>query len=202
MREMNGCQATYCFQEDKNFPEEDMGDMTLHCSRKADSFKLWLLWKAVGDAGMAHRVDEAVRLARRFAAIAMDQSALRDLGVEGTFVVWRSQQPFYCNVCFYYVPPCLKGLEEGGTPFWEMGKEEEGAVRISRVAPYIKNRMQRAGTCGMMGFCGQHNHFRLVIASPIGLNESDMLQLICDIDTHGKSYTEQTQGQPGSPPRQ
>ena len=40
------------------------GQKTLVCSRKADGYKLWLLWKAKGHRGMEQQVDQAMDMAR------------------------------------------------------------------------------------------------------------------------------------------
>jgi glutamate/tyrosine decarboxylase-like PLP-dependent enzyme len=189
LRDINGCGASYCFQVDKNFPEEDMGDMTLLCSRRADSFKLWLLWRAVGDKGMADRVDTAVSLSQRFSEMIRDRAWLDTKGVKGRFVLWRDQDPFFSNICFYYLPPSMSDVEDG-LAIWGLPSDDAIAKRVSRVAPFIKDGLQRKGTGGMMGFCGAHNHFRLVFASPIGLTHLDLESLVLAIDLVGATYQE------------
>jgi hypothetical protein len=73
-------------------------------------------------------VERARELALTLSNIFTDQKRLNALGVQGTFVLWREQIPFFCNVCFYYIPPALAELK--GTPFWEFG---EGDVRCDRI---------------------------------------------------------------------
>lgn len=123
-----------------------------------------------------------------FARTVSDKKSIAALGVQGSFVLWREQAPFFCNVCFYYIPPALAELS--ATPFWELGDDAEACARIRKVAPFVKNRMQRKGDCGMLGFCGQQNLFRLIISSPIGLEDSDMLDLLVAIDREGSDFVE------------
>ena len=40
------------------------GDKTVQCGRKGDALKLWTMWKARGDKGMADIVDKAMDNAR------------------------------------------------------------------------------------------------------------------------------------------
>lgn len=43
----------------------DTGDKSMQCGRKVDAFKLWLLWKARGDDGLAALVDNAMARSRQ-----------------------------------------------------------------------------------------------------------------------------------------
>jgi len=164
----NNCRAPYCFQADKMYTEEDIGDMTISCSRKPDAFKLWLMWKALGERGLARRVDHALSLAEYTVSLLKNASSssggggsggsgnggtrtttttttttavvvsngdndvsavtspppangkkrtlhmMNDdlpppsMGFQGRFVL--AHDPVYCNVCFWYVPPCLDAL--------------------------------------------------------------------------------------------
>lgn len=38
------------------------GNKTIQCGKKIDNFKLWLMWKARGDAGMAAKMDRVMEL--------------------------------------------------------------------------------------------------------------------------------------------
>ncbi|WAR05243.1 CSAD-like protein [Mya arenaria] len=40
------------------------GDKTVQCGRKVDALKLWVMWRAIGDAGMAAITDNCFRNAR------------------------------------------------------------------------------------------------------------------------------------------
>ena len=46
----------------QNNAELDSGDKTIQCGRKADQCKLWFMWKAWGDAGLARRVERCIEL--------------------------------------------------------------------------------------------------------------------------------------------
>jgi hypothetical protein len=59
----NGTAAAYLFQPDKENTEMDFGDKTIQCGRKVDTFKFWLMWKALGDSGLERRVDKLCSLA-------------------------------------------------------------------------------------------------------------------------------------------
>merc|ERR1719326_2394222 len=147
----NGTQAKYLFQPDKLNTELDSGDKTIQCGRKTDMFKLWLQWKAHGDEGMAANVDHCFALAEKMA------TRMR----EDTTGAWELvYEPSCTNVCFWYVPEKFR-------PFrWE-GSTESQRDNIHKVAPLIKNEMQRQGDA-MIGFQavnGRPNFFRIVFAS-------------------------------------
>jgi glutamate/tyrosine decarboxylase-like PLP-dependent enzyme len=147
----NGTQAAYLFQPDKLNGDLDSGDKTIQCGRKTDMFKLWLTWKAKGDAGMAATVDHCFDLASVMAdKIRNDPSGAWQLVYE----------PSCSNVCFWYVPEKLR-------PFsWENATQEQ-LDEVNKVAPLIKNEMQRTGD-GMIGFQavnGRPNFFRIVFAA-------------------------------------
>lgn len=56
----NATKAAYLFQPDKEYTDLDIGDMTIQCGRKPDCLKLWMMWKKLGDAGLAARVNSCV----------------------------------------------------------------------------------------------------------------------------------------------
>ena len=65
LHQCNSAAATYLFQQDKFYDVSwDTGDKSVQCGRKVDAFKLWLLWKARGDQGLAALVDNAYDCAR------------------------------------------------------------------------------------------------------------------------------------------
>ncbi|KAF7240256.1 Cysteine sulfinic acid decarboxylase, partial [Varanus komodoensis] len=98
--------ATYLFQTDKFYDMAyDKGDQTIQCGRKVDCFKLWLMWKANGTKGLEQRVDRAFSFTRYLA----DEIRKR----EGFQLVI---EPEFINLCFWYVPPSLRG-QEGCTDY-------------------------------------------------------------------------------------
>jgi len=147
----NGTNAAYLFQPDKLNTELDSGDKTIQCGRKTDMFKLWLQWKAKGDEGMAAGAEKCFEMANHMASnIRNDTTGAWELVYD----------PSCTNVCFWYVPKKLRPFK------WE-GCTQEQRDNINKVAPLIKNEMQRTGDA-MIGFQavnGRPNFFRIVFAS-------------------------------------
>ncbi|XP_060541795.1 acidic amino acid decarboxylase GADL1 isoform X4 [Pantherophis guttatus] len=57
--------ASYLFQQDKFYDiSYDTGDKSIQCSRRADAFKFWMTWKALGTTGLEKRVNRALALVR------------------------------------------------------------------------------------------------------------------------------------------
>jgi len=169
----NSANAAYLFQPDKNYADLDLGDRTISCGRKADAFKLWLAWKALGDEGLEAHVDKAYALAAHL------EDRVRNSGGKFVMVMPRS----CTNVCFWYVPERLRPLAGDVAKAPEALREE-----LHRVAPALKDRMQRAGL-GLIGFQpnkGLPNHFRCVIAGGIGIEASDLDELLDEMDKLGR----------------
>jgi len=168
--ECNSLKADYLYQKDKFYDTSyDYGDMSIQCGRKADGFKSWLMWKAHGDLGMEARVDSAFSLARY-----MEE---RLKATEGFRLVLPD---FQCtNVCFWYIPPRLRGQTES----------EEWWLEINQIAPRIKQCMMEEGSM-MIGYQPLHCHgwknfFRIIIANPL-LTTSDIDYVISHIHDKGK----------------
>ena len=66
MEECNRANASYLFQPDKFYDVryDASGDKGFQCGRKADAFKLWIMWKARGDDGLERLVDNAFDCAK------------------------------------------------------------------------------------------------------------------------------------------
>ena len=128
MQACNGTGAKYLFQKDKENASLDTGDMSVQCGkrttaiaafhclslcfhcpsllkrwvstgRKVDCLKLWLAWKAHGDAGYAARIDHAVAMAGHLTA--------QIKASDGRFKMVMDDYSF-TNVCFWFVPPALR----------------------------------------------------------------------------------------------
>jgi len=160
----NATRAAYLFQPDKLHGERDLGDRSLQCGRRADGFKLWLAWKALGDAGFEARVDRCFELAAHAAG------AVRRSG--GALVLVAP--PACTNVCFWVVPPALRPFDpDTATP--------EALEALGRVAPAVKRRMQAAGDA-LVGYQPlgprKPNFFRLVFADGRGLSEATLDALL------------------------
>merc|ERR1712107_936639 len=163
----NGTKAAYLFQPDKLNASLDMGDKTIQCGRRADAFKLWMLWKAKGDEGMRRNIDRCFALAARMAdAMRSDSSGAWELVYE----------PSCANVCFWYVPKRLRPFK------WEAATQEQ-VQEIGKVAPLIKMEMQRRGYAliGFQSVNGRPNFFRMVFASVDVLEDDDVTSLLTRI---------------------
>merc|ERR1712224_1116059 len=94
--------------------------------------------------------------------------------------------PMCTNVCFYYIPPCLK--EQGydwTAPYdqWTLEMKE----KLKQVCPKIKKLMQEKGSM-MCTFQAQKeyvNFWRMVLISPC-LSQSDMDFVLDEIEGCGK----------------
>jgi glutamate/tyrosine decarboxylase-like PLP-dependent enzyme len=164
LAKVNGTNAAYLFQPDKLYSSLDAGDKTIQCGRKTDMFKLWLQWKAFGDAGMRRTVDRCFELAAFMAETMRNDSS----------GAWQLvYEPSCTNVCFWYVPEALR-------PFsWETATPEQIA-EIHKVAPLIKNQMQQTGDAliGFQAVNGRPNFFRMVVASADGVEEADITAMM------------------------
>ncbi|KAM6994143.1 cysteine sulfinic acid decarboxylase isoform 3-T4 [Passerculus sandwichensis] len=148
LQRCHGVGASYLFQRDKFYDVSlDTGDKSPQCGRRADGLKLWILWKAVGTRGLAQRVERAFGASRYL----LEQVKRR----EGFQLV---MEPEFINLCFWFIPPSLRG-QENSPQFWE---------KLGKVAPAIKEKMIRRGSM-MVGYQPQGSHvnfFRQIITNP------------------------------------
>jgi glutamate/tyrosine decarboxylase-like PLP-dependent enzyme len=76
----------------------DSGDKSVQCGRKVDAYKLWLMWRARGDSGLARLVDNTIDCAQYFAQLISDRTGFEMVLPE-----------FQCtNICFWYIPPSMR----------------------------------------------------------------------------------------------
>lgn len=169
LMDANGLKAEYLFMPDKGYDVSyDIGDRTVQCGRRADAIKLWMMWKALGDRGMGERVERAYENAEYFSKRLKDTEGFR-------FVI----PEFECtNICFWYIPPSLRGQPETAD-WWE---------KLGKVAPKIKQRMMEKGTM-MVGYTPLApkklvNFFRIIIHNPL-CDFSDMDFVIDEIQRLG-----------------
>lgn len=171
LRETNGSNATYLFQPDKLYADQDIGDLTIQCGRKPDAFKLWLQWRAKGDALWARHIEHAYHLTRYMADRIMKSDKF-------VMVI-----PSQCtNVCFWYLPTRFRHINPHTAT-------EEELKELGRCAPKIKARMQQAGKA-MIGFQplpskGLVNFWRFVFAGALGLNNQSVDEILESIDQNG-----------------
>nr|XP_009858609.1 cysteine sulfinic acid decarboxylase isoform X1 [Ciona intestinalis] len=158
----------YLFQSDKPYDVKyDLGRNLLQCSRKCDALKLWLMWKAKGDAGFERQVDQAMANAQYLT----EQIRKRP---EFELVI---PHPEYTNVPFWYIPPSLKGKE----------KNEDYFKQLASIIPTIKTRMQKSGTL-LVGYTPVGKiptFFRMTVMNDKA-NFSDMDFVLDEIVKNGK----------------
>mmetsp|Transcript_42520 Transcript_42520/g.96683 ORF Transcript_42520/g.96683 Transcript_42520/m.96683 type:complete len:294 (-) Transcript_42520:122-1003(-) len=156
LKDCNHMSAAYLFQPDKNNADLDVGDRTIQCGRRPDAFKLWLAWKARGDASWARQAERAEALAEYFEQKMKDPKETR-------FALALPRGG--CNVCFWVVPGALR--PDGGK-FDHTAASPETLAALGKIAPWIKDKMQRTGDA-LIGFQvvkDLPNCFRIVLASP------------------------------------
>ncbi|GAB0184373.1 acidic amino acid decarboxylase GADL1 [Grus japonensis] len=167
LKKCYSAKAAYLFQQDKFYDVSyDTGDKSIQCSRRPDAFKFWLMWKALGTTGLEERVNRALALARYL----VEEIKKR----EGFQLIL---EPEYANVCFWYIPPSLRQMEDG-PEFWQ---------KLHQIAPIIKERMMKKGSM-MLGYQphqGKVNFFRQVVISP-QVSREDMDFLLDEIELLAK----------------
>ncbi|EAW86104.1 glutamate decarboxylase 2 (pancreatic islets and brain, 65kDa), isoform CRA_c [Homo sapiens] len=169
MQNCNQMHASYLFQQDKHYDlSYDTGDKALQCGRHVDVFKLWLMWRAKGTTGFEAHVDKCLELAEYLYNIIKNR--------EGYEMVFDGK-PQHTNVCFWYIPPSLRTLEDN----------EERMSRLSKVAPVIKARMMEYGTTmvSYQPLGDKVNFFRMVISNPAATHQ-DIDFLIEEIERLGQ----------------
>ncbi|KAL0611710.1 Cysteine sulfinic acid decarboxylase [Plecturocebus cupreus] len=167
LKRCHGSQASYLFQQDKFYDVElDTGDKVVQCGRRVDCLKLWLMWKAQGSEGLEQRINQAFALARYL----VEEMKKR----EGFELV---MEPEFVNVCFWFVPPSLRGKQD--SPDYHK--------RLSKVAPVLKERMVKEGSM-MIGYQPhgtRRNFFRVVVANP-ALTCADIDFLLNELERLGQ----------------
>uniref|UniRef100_A0A8C6ZK95 Cysteine sulfinic acid decarboxylase-like n=1 Tax=Nothoprocta perdicaria TaxID=30464 RepID=A0A8C6ZK95_NOTPE len=168
LQRCHGAGATYLFQPDKFYDVSyDTGDKSVQCGRRVDCLKLWLLWKALGTEGLELRRARTRLLARRYLAEELKRREGFQLVLEPEFV----------NLCFWFVPPSLRG-QEGSADY---------CSRLGKVAPAIKERMMRSGSM-MVGYQphgARVNFFRQVVTNP-AVTRADLDFFLDEIERLGR----------------
>eukprot|EP00164_Ancoracysta_twista_P010235 GFYU01015386.1.p1 GENE.GFYU01015386.1~~GFYU01015386.1.p1 ORF type:complete len:496 (-),score=148.58 GFYU01015386.1:53-1540(-) len=169
----NASNAEYLFHPHEA-ADYDLGDKTLQCGRKSDSFKMWLSWKRHGRAGFAERVDKSFALVEHLVAQIEKRNA-----ADGSFIL--VEKPMCSNVCFWYVPKAHRGKSL-----------EEIKPILDETTMKIYDMMQRAGKM-LVNFNPLPDHnlprfFRAIISSD-RLDVPDMEFILDEIQTHGESLT-------------
>ncbi|NXD88868.1 CSAD decarboxylase, partial [Halcyon senegalensis] len=166
LQRCHGAGATYLFQPDKFYDVTyDTGDKTPQCGRRVDCLKLWLLWKAVGTQGLARRVQRAFAATRY-----LTEEVKRRDGFQLVL------EPEFVNLCFWFVPPSLRG-REGSPDYWPS---------LGKVAPAIKERMMKKGSMmvGYQPLGTKVNFFRQVVTNP-AVTKADLDFFLDEIERLG-----------------
>ncbi|KAJ3660387.1 hypothetical protein Zmor_004837 [Zophobas morio] len=167
LAEAHSTNAAYLFQKDKFYDTKyDTGDKHIQCGRRADVLKFWYMWKAKGTSGLEKHINKVFENSKYFT----DSIRHRE-GFEMVI-----EEPECTNVCFWYVPPSLRGQKES----------RDYKERLHRVAPKIKERMMKEG-CMMVTYQAQKelpNFFRIVFQSS-GLEKADMVHFVEEIERLG-----------------
>eukprot|EP01088_Endostelium_zonatum_P005848 TRINITY_DN1781_c0_g1_i2.p1 TRINITY_DN1781_c0_g1~~TRINITY_DN1781_c0_g1_i2.p1 ORF type:complete len:464 (+),score=48.62 TRINITY_DN1781_c0_g1_i2:171-1562(+) len=123
----NSMQQDYLFHDhpEKNF---DLGDKTLSCGTKVDSFKLWVSWKVHGDEGFKkrflHGFEQAQYLTERIKSKKESFELVMD-------------NPESLNVCFFFIPPSVRSL---GNDDKQRRKKMSDSTEIIRRRMYLEGR--------------------------------------------------------------
>ncbi|XGW17703.1 hypothetical protein V3C99_002357 [Haemonchus contortus] len=164
----NQMSADYLFMQDKPYDVSyDTGDKAIQCGRHNDVFKLWLMWKSKGMEGYRQQINRLMDLAAYFT------QRIRE--TEGYQLV--VDPPEFLNICFWYVPSNLRGLDPA-----------EKKARLEKIAPKIKAKMMERGTT-MVGYQPDKqrpNFFRMIISSQ-AITRDDLDFLIQEIIDIGES---------------
>lgn len=89
-RSNKGGGEEYIFHE-SNHASWDLGPSSLQCGRRNDAFKVWLMWRALGDEGMEKLVDHLFDLSKRARDLVTTYPELELL-----------HEPQMLNVCFRF----------------------------------------------------------------------------------------------------
>ncbi|XP_077348173.1 glutamate decarboxylase 1-like isoform X2 [Lithobates pipiens] len=160
--------AEYLFQPDKSYDVTyDTGDKTIQCGRHVDIFKLWLMWKAKGTCGFELQINKCLENA---------EYLYKKLKTLENFELVFPDEPEHSNVCFWYIPPCLRGMSRDG----------EWNAKLHKVAAKIKARMMEEGTAmvSYQPLKDKPNFFRMVFSNPAS-DKTDIDFLLEEIERLG-----------------
>lgn len=167
LSKVNSCDVPYLFQPKKPYDVEyDVGRNLIQCSRRVDSFKLWIAWKANGDEGFEKHVDALMDTAEYLTELVKQREHFR-------LVI---SEPQFTNISFWFIPPSLRGQKEDDK-FWE---------KLHLVAPAIKSRMQAKGSLlvGYQPLQTTVNFFRMILVNGRA-NRNDMEFVLDEIERCG-----------------
>ncbi|XP_049884804.1 cysteine sulfinic acid decarboxylase-like [Pectinophora gossypiella] len=172
LHEANSAAAQYLFQQDKFYDVTyDTGDKSVQCGRKIDAFKLWMTWKARGDAGLAALTERVMETAQ----FCLQAVALRP----GFRLVATSLQ---CpNVCFWYIPAFMRDKEEDDA-WWDL---------MHKITPKIKELLTLRSEV-MVSYSPLRRHrnfFRLAFTFHPPVDEGVIISILDAIQRSGERIT-------------
>lgn len=173
MHECNSSTAHYLFQQDKFYDTSyDTGDKSVQCGRKVDVFKFWLMLKARGTDEFGRLMDNSIAQAQYLNKVVSTRDGFRPI---------QSENFQFTNICFWYIPKCIRGLEEN-YDWW---------AKLYTIAPTIKERMVLSGSM-MVGYSplpckNKGNFFRMTLACFPPTREEDIDFLIDEIERLGEN---------------
>uniref|UniRef100_A0A8C9F716 Glutamate decarboxylase 2 n=1 Tax=Pavo cristatus TaxID=9049 RepID=A0A8C9F716_PAVCR len=129
---------------------------------------LFFLFSLKGTTGFEAQIDKCLELAEYL------YNKIKNR--EGYEMVFDGK-PQHTNVCFWYIPPSLRSMEDN----------EERMSRLMKVAPVIKARMMEYGTTmvSYQPLGDKVNFFRMVISNPAATHQ-DIDFLIDEIERLGQ----------------
>ncbi len=178
LKAANSSGAKYLFDCRKNGAECDLGDTTYTCGRKADSIKLWALWKYYGPHGIGQIVEKKADSLSSFVRMIQDHKS---------FMLACNPWPF--NVNFYFLPRRIQNmLRESGVDTTSENPviPDEISRQLAVVSVQLKLKLHQSGEM-LIPYQPISNQtadcFRLVLAGKKTFTESDyrrILELMLD----------------------
>lgn len=153
----NNLKADYLFHGNPY----DLGAGTIGCGRRPDAAKVFLAWKFYGQKGLGDRVDQAIASVKLFTDIVRERSH---------FKLVVDPSPFL-QVCFWFVPPCLEGVQVSGEELSIITRELHRRVNQSG-----KFLVDHAPLIGVPDF------FRIVVNAPTVNVHRDLVKLLDTIE--------------------
>lgn len=149
--------APYLYQNsmDDRDEEPDLSKRTFQCGRRGDALKFWLMREALGDQGLAKRVDDCVQWAEDFRA----EIELRERKAGG-FVLHKHA---FSTVCFWYVPKAMRPLRIA-----DLEPESANWGALNEVPDKVRNELIRNSERALISYGSAPNvpnFFRLGLSS-------------------------------------
>jgi len=168
LTDCNTLNARYLFQQDKHYDVSyDTGDKVIQCGRHNDIFKFWLAWRGKGTTGFEYQMDRIMELTQ------YQMRRMNELSERFHIIV---EDPEMVNVCFWYIPERLRGVDHDDKRIEELGK----------VTAELKSRMMYAGNLmiSYQPLDNKPNFFRSIISNQ-ACTEEDIDFMLEELDRLG-----------------